>query len=211
MKSTAILLMATALFIASCSSTTSEKKSNEEVVESYTDDLDATFNKKYGVKNGTIQFESQMKGANFDLVGKSIVYFDDYGIKERKDTYDEDGMLKESFLSDGKTLYLLIHKNKAAYKRGNTYRGTEMKFDWDEIPSDKKSSGEAIKGPNENILGKDCEVYFFKGSKFAGWKNICLLTEVEGSGVSNKVVAIKIQEEPVSAELFSVPSDYTVQ
>ena len=211
MKSKTICFLAAAFLLMACGNNNSTDTVNQEEENIAISNNEAPAIKKYPIKNATIHFESQMKGANFDLVGKSIVYFDDYGLKERKDTYDEDGMLKESFLSDGKTLYLLIHKNKAAYNRGNASRGTEMKFDWDEIPSDKKSSGEAIKGPNENILGKDCEVYFYNGNKFAGWKNICLLTEVESSGVSNKVIAIKIQEEPVSAELFTVPSDYTVQ
>ena len=166
--------------------------------------------KKYPIKSATIHFESHMKAGSIEMVQKSIVYFDDYGMKERKDTYDEDGSLKESFFSNGKTLYTLIHKDKSAFKAGNAFRGTEMKFDWEEISAADKESGKAKKGDNENILGKDCEVYYYEGSKFAGWKNISLLTEVQAGNIRNKTIATEIQEGPVPSDLFQVPADYTV-
>lgn len=211
MKPTVLLFFVTAVLLTSCgSNNSSDVESKDETSTTNTADIPAMTNKKYPLKSGTVHFESHMQTGSLEMIQKSIVYFDDYGIKERKDTYDEDGVLKESFFSDGKTLYTLIHKNKSAYKAGNAYRGTELKFDWDEISSEDKSSGKAKKGSNEDILGKDCEVYFYDGNKFAGWKNICLLTEVQGSGVTNKTIATEIKEGPVSADLFAVPADYTV-
>lgn len=214
MKSTAILFFATAILFSACNSNSAENPVKEETIAN-SNDGDATLIKKYGIKTATITYEAHMKAAGYEGVGKSIVYFDDYGNKERKDTYDEDGTLKETFFSDGKTLYLLIHKNKAAYKRGDAYRGTEMKFDWNGIPSEDKSSGKAKKGSNENIIGKDCEVFYHESgtgkSKFAGWQNICLLTEVQGSNVTNKIIATDIKEDPISPETFAVPADYAIQ
>ncbi len=171
--------------------------------------------KKYQLPAGTITYETKSKAGNYNSVTKSIVYFDDYGMKERKDSYDEEGNLKESFFSDGQSLYLLIHEDKSAFKRGNAYRGTEFKFDWDEIPSKDKDSGKAKKGGNETILGKDCEVFYHESSvgkaKYAGWQNICLAMDMEGSGVISKTIAQQIEEGPVPAEKFAVPADYKMQ
>lgn len=211
MKSKTILFLAGAFLLMSCGSNNSpDTSSQNEAVTTSNADGEAPAMKKYLVRNATIHFESHMKSGSFEMKQKTIVYFDDYGMKERKDTYDEDGSLKESFFSDGKTLYTLIHPDKSAFKAGNAYRGTEMKFDWAEISAADKASGKATKGTNETILGKDCEVYFYEGSKFAGWKNICLLTEVENGDIRNKTIATNFQEGPVSAELFIIPADYRV-
>ena len=212
MKSTVILFLATAFLLTSCgSNNSSDVESKDETSATYTTDIPEVIIKKYPLKSGTVHFESHSKVGSMAMVQKSIVYFDDYGIKERKDTFDEDGSLKESFFSDGKTLYTLMHENKRAFKAGNAYRGTEMKFDWEEISEADKGSGKAKKGDNENILGKDCEVYYYDGSKFAGCNNICLLIEVQSGDISNKTIATDIQEGSVPADLFLIPSDYTVQ
>jgi hypothetical protein len=72
---------------------------------------------KYDIKSGIISYESIMKMGDFELNDKVVVYFDDYGMKECKETY-ESGQLKESTFSDGKELYLVQHNEKTAYKRG---------------------------------------------------------------------------------------------
>src|SRR5690606_677013 len=86
----------------------------------------------YQVKSATITFENTVTASGMVIKQKSVVYFDDYGTKERKDTYDEEGRLTESFLSDGSHLYTIIHEDKMAFDVGNAFRGTELKFDWDE-------------------------------------------------------------------------------
>ena len=210
MKTRAILFFAAVIVVFACNNNSSENKTGENEKNT-----DAVIHRKYQVKSATITYEMTMKAGGVDITGKSIVYFDDYGMKERKDTYDENGNLKETFFSDGKTLYTLIHKDKSAFKRGDAYRGTEFKFDWNEMPSKDKETGKAKKADNETILGRDCEVFYHETehgkARYAGWKNICLLMDIEGSGVSNKLIAVDIKEEPVSAETFTVPADYTLQ
>lgn len=211
MKSTIILFFAAAILFSACSSPSTENETTIDKVK----EQDAYTIKKYQLKSATITYQTAMKAAGYEGVGKSIVYFDDYGNKERKDSYDEEGNLKETFFSDGKTLYLLIHKNKAAFNRGSAYRGTEFKFDWNEIPSKDKESGKAKKAANETIAGKDCEVFHYGNdqadSKYAGWKNICLYTEVVSSGTSSIIKAVEIKEGPVPAEMFAIPAGYTAQ
>src|SRR5690606_34768501 len=41
-----------------------------------------SFDKKYGIKSGTIYFESWFKFEDKFSEGTSVVYFDDYGLKE---------------------------------------------------------------------------------------------------------------------------------
>ena len=50
-------------------------------------DTISTF-KKYEVKSGIITFETSMNTLTVNLVFKTIISFDNYGIKERRDTYD---------------------------------------------------------------------------------------------------------------------------
>ena len=50
------------------------------------------------------------KWGSIKLTEKKVLYFDDYGMKEREDSYEGE-TLKSSFMSDGKELITLIHEN----------------------------------------------------------------------------------------------------
>jgi hypothetical protein len=63
-----------------------------------------TQTKKYGIKSGIVTFETTIKMTGMTITKKSIVYFDDYGMKECKESY-KNGKLEEPFFSDGKFLY----------------------------------------------------------------------------------------------------------
>ena len=69
--------------------------------------------------------------------GKKILYFDNYGLKEREDYYD-DGKLKESVLTDGKIIYKVRYIDKTAFNMGIAQRGTAYKVDWNEIPENRR-------------------------------------------------------------------------
>jgi hypothetical protein len=49
--------------------------------------------KKYDIKSGIITFETTMEMAGMNIKTKTILYFDDYGIKECQEEYktDEEG------------------------------------------------------------------------------------------------------------------------
>jgi hypothetical protein len=171
--------------------------------------------KKYDIKSGIVTFNNSTVMGKIKFSEKFIVYFDDYGMKECRDTYKDDA-LAESFFSDGKTLYAVNHKNKIAYKRGDAYRGTELRFDWNEVSKKDKASGKAKQLPNVTIAGKVCESFESTSSSgktvFAGWKGICLMTDITSSGITVVAKAVKIEENvKIQADKFQVPAGYKVQ
>jgi len=171
--------------------------------------------KKYDVKSGIVTFERTIAMGTMKMTNKIILYFDDYGMKECKDTY-EGNELKESYFSDGKDLYNVIHKDKTAYKQGSAYRGTELRFSWDEVSPADKQSGKAKKLAPVTIAGKNCESFqTTSGSStttFAGWNHITLLTDLSSGGMRSTVKAVKIEENArVPAEKFAVPKGYAVK
>jgi len=169
--------------------------------------------KKYQTQSGIITFETTLKMSGMDMKTKAVVYFDDFGMKECRDTYDYDGnTIKESFLSDGKNLYLVIYAEKTAYKRGQAFRGTEYKFDWNEV----QRSGSAKKLPNMTVAGKNCEAFELKIKEtintYAGWNNICLYIGTNQKNMNVVSRAIKFEENAkVPAEKFKIPAGFALK
>ena len=167
--------------------------------------------KKYDIKSGIVTFETAIKAGSMTIPRKVIVYFDEYGMKECKDTY-EDNKLTESFFSDGKSLYKVIHNDKTAYKSGDAYRGTELKFDWNEVSAKDKKDGKAKKLPDMTVAGKTCQAFALNNTTFAGWNGITLLTETKSKNMSSVSKAVKIEENAkVPAAKFAVPAGYAVK
>jgi len=171
--------------------------------------------KKYGIKSGIITFDLILKMGDMNIVSKSVVTFDDYGMKERKDTYSGD-QLKETFFSDGKELYLVIYAENTAYKRGQAYNGTEYKVSWEELSRGGGKSLDATKLANIEVLGKDCESYQIKSNNsttiFAGWQGICLLMDTTTSGINSVLKAVKFEENiPISSDTFKVPAGFATK
>ena len=173
--------------------------------------------KKYDLKSGVITFETNATMMGTDVKMKYLIYFDDYVMKECKETLNDDGTVKEWFLSDGKDLILVLFEKKEAYKRGKAYRGTEMPFVWNQVSEkDNKKAGKYKKVPNVTILGKNCEAFEMNdgGDKtiFAGWNHIVLSMEINSKGMKSTQKATKIEENvAVPADKFSIPSGYKVQ
>lgn len=173
--------------------------------------------KKYSIKSGIITFER--KG----VIGnqKVIVYFDDYGSKERNETYNEDGSLEEIRFTDGENMYKVLGDNsgeKVAYIMGPGKFGTEMKFESDPFKNSEKRRAkyQFKKLENMNILGKDCELYSMTTGRnvttFGGWNSLHLYSKVDMSIGITETIAVDLKENAsVDPELFKVPSDFTVQ
>ncbi|MCZ7604113.1 MAG: hypothetical protein M5R37_14720 [Melioribacteraceae bacterium] len=176
-----------------------------------------TVSKKYPIKSGIITFER--KG----IIGtqKIIVYFDDYGIKERSETYNEDGSLDEIKFSDGENMYIknkYSEDEKVFYIMGPGKFGTEMKFEPDPFKNDAKRAEKYKfkKQPNMNILGKDCEAYSTTISMgtttFAGCDGILLYTKAELSIGISETIAVDFKEDvEVDPSMFRVPEGYKTQ
>lgn len=171
--------------------------------------------KKYDIKSGIITFETTAKMSGMTITNKSIVYFDDYGTKECKESY-EGGALKESFFSDGKNLYGVYFADKMATKRGIAYKGTEFRFNWNDISDKDKKAGKAKQLPDLTVAGKKCESFEYSDggttTKYAGWSHICLLTDLTSKDITSVTKAVKLDENAkVPAEKFAVPAGFVLK
>ena len=174
--------------------------------------------KKYDIKSGILTFETTMKMSGMEIKTKSIVYFDDYGTKECKETYDDDGTVKEWFLCDGSDLYAVFFEKKEAYKRGKAYsgRGTEMRFDWNAISEKDKKSGKYKKASNVTVAGKNCETFELDDesgkTRFGGWNHITLFVDQTSGDMKTMTKAVKIEENAkVPAEKFKIPAGFALK
>jgi hypothetical protein len=173
--------------------------------------------KKYDIKSGIVTFETTMQMGTMDMKEKAVVYFDDYGMKECKDTYSDDKLVS-SFFSDGKNRYVVKYKGKTAYSQGPAYRGTELRVEWSEFGTPKdRESGKIKKLPAMTVAGKNCEVFETNDGKgtiarYAGWKKILLYMDVQTKSVRTTLQAVKVEENAkVPPEKFAVPAGFTIQ
>jgi len=173
--------------------------------------------KKYDTKSGIVTYESIMKMDGFEMKQKIIVYFDDYGIKECKETY-VNNKLEEIFFCDGKDLYFVKPAEKTAFYRGTASRGTELRVEWTEFGTEKdRQSGKYKKLPPKKIAGKECEMFEHNDGKgtvtlYGGWKKILLYMELKSKGIESVRRAIKVEENvQVSPDKFKVPAGYKVE
>lgn len=172
--------------------------------------------KKYDVKSGIVTMDSVMKMGTFEMKTKLVVYFDDYGMKECKETYQGEKITDVTF-SDGKNVYSLKPNKKTAFKTGEAYRGTELRVEFTEMGSQKdRDSGKVKRLAPMKIAGKDCEVIEVNlGSsltQYAGWKKVMVYMKTSSSGMTTTIKATKIEENvAVPASKFQVPAGYTVK
>lgn len=173
--------------------------------------------KKYDMKSGIVTYEVVTKMGNFKMESKEIVYFDEYGMKECKETYTNN-KLKESFFSDGKDLYTVKFNQKTAYKRGSAYRGTELRVEYSEFGTENdRNSGMVKKIPSMKVADKTCEMIEVndgKGTvtKYGGWNKILLLMDTKTKDMQTIMRAVKVEENAkVPQEKFKVPSGYKVE
>lgn len=170
-----------------------------------------TLPKKYQVRSGTITYETILNTISVQMTYKTIVYFDNFGLKERRDTYDGD-KLSDTFMSDGKNNYKIIYQKKEVYNTGKAYRGTEPKFGWEDMSDEDKNSDKVTKLPDTTIASKPCEAYMVKTnvvtSTFAGWKNILMLSEIKSAGGSSITRVVKLKTDRVAKNKFRIPDGY---
>ena len=173
--------------------------------------------KKYDIKSGIVTYDLVMKVGKMEMKKKTIVSFDEYGMKECRETFS-DNKLDESYFSDGKNLYSVRHAKKIVFKQGNAYRGTELRVEWSEFGTEKdRQSGKIKKMPAMSITGKNCESFESNDGKgtvtrYGGWNKILMYLSVKTKSVESVQKAVKVEENAkVLEEKFKVPAGYTVQ
>jgi hypothetical protein len=173
--------------------------------------------KKYNIKSGVVTYDQVMKMGSFEMKKKVIVYFDDYGMRECRETY-EDTKLQETYFSDGKDIYAIKASGKTACKRGSASRGTELRVEASEFGTEKdRQSGKYKKLPSRTVAGKSCEMIQYDDGKgsvslYGGWSKILMYMDLKTKGVVTTQQAVKIEENAkVPPTKFSVPADYRIQ
>jgi hypothetical protein len=171
--------------------------------------------KKYDIKSGIVTFDITIIMGDTKLANKSIVYFDDYGMKECKETYAGE-KLSHYIFSDGQTLYRVVPAQKKVFKSGEAFRGTELRYDWDAASAKGEEQRNARKLANMVIAGKNCEAFQTTQKEtiatFAGWNHILLFVEIRGGSTRSIIKAVKIEENiQVPGEKFKVPAGYALQ
>lgn len=206
MKYQTTFLLLLTFFIASC---LQQRESSEELKTPIKE-----ADKKYQVKSGTITYETTLNTLSVHMSYKTIVFFDDYGLKERRDTYEGD-RLSDTFMSDGESNYKIIYQNKEVYRTGKAYRGTEPKFGWDDISEEDKLSGKVTKLEDTTIANKRCHAYSVQTnvvtSTFAGWKNILMLSSIQSAGGSSITRAVKIKAGKIPRNTFDIPQGFKMR
>lgn len=171
--------------------------------------------KKYDIKSCTITFEMTQKMAGLDIKNRIVLSFDDYGMRECRETY-QGNEIKEAYFSDGKELFKLMPDKKTAFTRGKADRGTEITIDWNDISSNDKKAGKAKQLPNTTVAGKTCESFEYtsdgSSTTYAVWNRILLMIDMKSKQMSMLKKAVKVDEKTaVSADKFKVPAGYTLK
>lgn len=170
--------------------------------------------KKYLIKAGRFENKNVLSTISVHMAFKTVIYFDDYGMKECRDTYSGD-TLEERFLCDGINTYKIIPKEKTAYLVGKAYRGTEPRFSWDEVEKADKKSGKAIRLADTLMAGKMCERYQVNAggvtATYAGYKNISFLTMIISPGGTSLTRCVAIEVIDIPAEKFTIPEGYAMK
>jgi hypothetical protein len=176
-----------------------------------------TSEKKYDIKSGIVTYEQIMKMGKMEIKEKIVVYFDDYGMKECKDTYSDD-KVEESYLSDGKDLYIVKPKQKKAFRQGTASRGTELRVEWTEFGTEAdRKAGKYKKLTAMTVAGKNCEVFEYNDgegtiTRYGGWNKILLYMDLQTKSTQSTQRAVKVEENvTISPDKFKVPAGFAVQ
>jgi outer membrane lipoprotein-sorting protein len=174
--------------------------------------------KKYDIKSGIVKYDLIMKVSKMEIKKKTIVYFDDYGMKECRETYSNDNKLEQTYFSDGKNLFSVNHAKKTVHKQGEAFRGTELRVEFTDFGTEKdRQEGKIKKMPAMSIAGKNCESFGSDDGKgtvtvYGGWNKILMYMHVKSKSVETIQKANKVEENAkVSEDKFKIPAGFTVQ
>lgn len=172
------------------------------------------YKREYLVKSGNIRFEGR-EGINDSITDSwiQVLYFEDYGSKERMEIYSNDEVLKSVSFNIGNKIISLDLDEKIAHQRDwNDRSGLLNSFD-----RLVQSAGSlAYDWEKETVAGKECDVFYEPTdggrAKYAGWGNIRFLLDHRSEGWGDYyLAAIEFTEGPVDPELFQVPEGFTLK
>lgn len=167
------------------------------------------FNARYNIKSGIITYN-----ATIMLMDQQIImYFDDWGRKERREINISimGKKLNNVTLSDTTFVYTYNpEKNEGTRMPLDTENPDNINFT--NLNDDKIRKFNIVKEGKETILDRNCIVYSMDykkagiSGKYTIWNGINLKTEASAQGMSVKIEAIKIEENvSIPVEKFIPP------
>lgn len=167
--------------------------------------------KPYGLKSGIIEYIY-----SGDKVGKSTLYFDDYGLKSAMYTEAvEDGEKQKSWVvSFGDFQYMWDPDDPSGgMKMKNpliTLMATASKGDIESFTESTYTKMGFTKGANEAFLGKECIVMKGNMGKVLTWHGILMVLDMKVVSISSHQEATKVQENvSIDAKYFAIPKNVT--
>ena len=165
--------------------------------------------KPYGIESGIIEYK--YSGSE---VGKSILYFDEYGNKSAMnvDTKREDETNKGWVISFKEYQYIFDpSKPDEGLKMKNPIIESLMKMDkqdYDKAAEDLYSQMGMNKAGTEKFLDKDCIAYKGDMGKILTWNGILMLMDMNYGGMKSRqeVTSIKVNV-PVDEKYFEIPEN----
>jgi hypothetical protein len=167
---------------------------------------------KYDIKSGIVTLETVIKVGKTEIKMIKIVYFDDFGAKEREETYTN-GKLGSVVFTDGKDKISLSPGKKTVSKEGPGDRGLGPRVDIDFFGTTKDiESGVVKKIAPMTLGGQSCDVFEIRKGKtpqtYAAWKRVMVYTKTDSAVIK----AIKIEPNAaIPKDKFHVPAGYTMR
>lgn len=165
--------------------------------------------KPYGIKSGIIEYK--YSGTR---TGKSIMYFDDYGLLSavKNDI--------TSFGNNEKGWIISIKDDQYKFDPEKSDEGIKMKNpileaffemeqkDFDKFADELYSRMGFKKAGTEKFLNKDCVVYKGDLGKILAWNGLLLYSETEVGGIkaSQEAVSVKVNV-PIDRKYFEIPKN----
>jgi outer membrane lipoprotein-sorting protein len=203
-----ILFAVTALVLSSCSGSSDKEL---EIITNETGNLDIPKDALYGMKSGRLTYEASI------LFQKQVIVisFDDYGAKKRSEV-DIDFMgqkMKNITVSDTANTWSWDPETKLGSKVAIDKKSPDN-LNFNQISDEIRKEYNIKEEGEEEVSGKTCRVYSleYKAAGLTGkyyvWKGIALRMETTMKGISMKMKAVKIEENPtIPAEQFALPAD----
>jgi hypothetical protein len=189
---------------------TSETQAATEIVEPDTPESDSK-GRPLGVKSGIIEYSY-----SGDKTGKSIQYFDDYGMKNAvyTETVSQGDESKGWVVSIGEDQYMWdLSGNGQGMKTKNPMIKTLVESSGKDILSYMASMYEKMgmtKSGTETFQGKECTVFSGPMGNVLIWKGIMMKMEMNmGVLVSRQEVTSIKTNIPVDGKYFRIPDNIT--
>ncbi|MCX6149550.1 MAG: hypothetical protein NTX22_03380 [Ignavibacteriales bacterium] len=196
-------------------------KQNEDIKSTPQAQTNIEPNKRYQIKSGIITYEI----ANNLMKGKTtqVLYFDDYGEKESRETITEFSMMgqtikthKISLAKDGYFYDLDLEKKVGTKMKKIMPQGSE--FDISKFSDEMMKEYNITKEGSEEIAGKTCEKISMENKKMNmkgtvfNWKGITLKSDIDMGKIKVQTIATKIEEDAsVPSPRFEIPSDIKIE